>query len=277
MRKLCLIYSNCQGDGLVHFLKRAGLEREYDFVVWHNWQLMLGEQRPDDMLVSVQQLRQRGGVAIFQPTNSFDCEKLGMSVPGTVELFPKDGYAGVEEISFPYNYNHGFFPFVKMGPGWDGWIGSEQVKEFAKHATSREARDNLIKAYFGDRLHYDCARRFIECLAEQSRRERECDIQMVPWILDNYWQHRLFLTYNHPTSVLFAEMARLVIEKLDLGWHWFSYLPGIDENEAGMNGVQPLHPAVVRELGLDYPATDHAIEYFHGILSCMINDLSTLR
>lgn len=281
MKKLCLVYSNCQGDGIVHFLKKTRMANDFDFMIWHNWQLMLEEQNTADFIANVQYLRRVGGVAIYQPCKGYST-KGGAEVPGTAALFHNDVCPyPIKTISFAYQFNYGFFPFIKLGPGWDGWIATDELKVRSgdKRGDPLRLKDALLRDYFAGNFHYDCAIRFIKCLREQSRREEETDIAMAPWILGNFPLQRLFLTYNHPTSALFVELARRVLD-LVYPEHRVPFatwpIEVTDENEAGMNGVQPLHPAVVKELGLDYEPTDHAIEYFADLLQQMNRELSTI-
>lgn len=273
MKKLCVVYSNCQGDGLIHFLKKTRMGRDYEFVIWHNWQLMMGEQDTEDFRGCIAGLGKCGGVFIYQPTAGYP-DKQGRPVPSTQELFAGPLLlSDVKGISFAYQFNHGFFPIVNMGNGYEGWISSPEVK-FRAATTKGDQwlKSELIKDYFAGKLRFDCGRRFIECLAEQSRRERDVDLKMVPFILSSYKKHRLFLTYNHPTSPFFAYLAALVLEKVygeckDLD---ILLMQTPDDNECQMNGVQPVHPAVVHELGLEYAPTDNAMEYYQAFLESLI-------
>lgn len=269
MKKICVLYGNCQMDGLAHFLRKTRMGEEYECTIVHNWQVLMGEQSPKLLLESLP----RAEVVIYQPCRGYECVDKSQ-MPGTHELLSQLAPLATH-ISFAYQFNHGFFPLVKLGEGWDGWISSDYWKVGAK-----AKRPRIIQDYFSDAYPFDCARRFIECLAEQARREQETDIKMVPWILQHYIKLRLFLTYNHPTSALFMELASQVIEHVYQGQGFAITgaildikLPPADENEANMNGVMPIHPAVVRELGLEYQPTDGSIEYYRDLLEQMIKEL----
>lgn len=273
MKKLLCSYSNCQGSGIIHFLKKTRMTDEFDFVQHNNWQILMKEKPLDAMLEDAK----RCDVFLYQPCQGYTCTD-GTAVPGTGLISNAYAGASAKRISYSYQFNHGFFPMVKLGAGWDGWVSSEEMKQFAKHATDRQAHDHLIKAYFGEaRIGYDCARRFVECMAEQARREQETDIKMVPWILQNYRSSRLFLTYNHPTTILFCQLALEVYSRVygdnNAARMYNEFQMPKDENEANMNGVMPIHPAVVRELGLEYQPTDGSIEYYRDLLEQMIKEV----
>lgn len=281
MKKLCTLYGNCQMDGCRHFLAKTRMGGDYEFQTFHNWRLMLNEEETAKELLH---FAKESDVFIYQPCRGFEC-KDGTKVPATDAM----NVTG-KKISTAYLFNHGFFPMVKVGDGWDGWITSEQVKSKmrALHKNKDEyAGRFIIMEYLGSGLqessahrdlNFDCARRFIECLAEQARREEETDIKMVPFILQNYRKRRLFLTYNHPTTALFLNLAFEVMDRIYPGWKAGSDPICGDtavwgENEANMNGVMPIHPAVVRELGLEYQPTDHSIEYYRDLLEQMMREL----
>lgn len=291
MKKLAILYGNCQMDGIRHFLAKSRMGDEYIFQVFHNWRLMLNEEETGAQLLEASHACD---VFIYQPCRGFSCQD-GTVIPPTDQLsLPARSIDGRKAISFAYLLNHGFFPLIKVGAGWDGWWTGEGVKtrvrEFLKGTPN--GGGGMTIDYFADKLPYDCARRFIECLAEQSRREQETDIKMVPFILENYRKRRLFLTYNHPTSALFEQLTRQIIALLveseslwecvapitteNRGSSIADRIKGLswsDDNEANMNGVQPVHPAVCRELGLEYQPTDNAIEYYQGLLEQMMREL----
>lgn len=276
MKKLCLLYGNCQMDGVAHFLRKTRMADDFDFVIVHNWQLMMGEQLPKVLYESLP----KAHVVVYQPCRGYDCRDKSQ-VPGTHELLNRAPRA--KGISFAYQFNHGFFPLVKLSDGRNGWITSDQVKRRVDGIDRRDpigfSRARVIVDYQSGNLAFDCCRRFIECIAEQGRREKETDVRMVPWIVQEYRRQRLFLTHNHPTSALFAELATQIhfhvyggVETAMSARVGEMRIANCDENEAKMNGVMPLHPAVVNEMGLEYFPTDGATEYYRTQLEQMIKE-----
>lgn len=258
MKKLFVVYGNCQADGLVHFLKKTPLANDFDFAIWHNWQIIMREQPLAGLLADLP----RADVLVYQPCKGYLCTD-GVQVPGTDALIAKELRPGAKVLSMAYLYNEGFFPIIKVGDDLNGYITSKSVKALAARGMATAdllAMDGI--------LDYDCARRFAECLAEQSRREETTDIKMVPFILAHFQKQRLFLTQNHPTSALYAELAKQVagLINLDLAW---ADIPISSENEVGMNGTLPIHPAVVAELALQYPP-DTDLSYYRTLLAELV-------
>lgn len=220
-------------------LKKTPLAETFDFVQHNNWQSILGEVNPEDLLRDAA----KADVFLYQPSGPI--KNLDISTEEITErIVPKSAV----KLSYAYNFNSGFFPIVLHG----GWHTSHEVIEKATRGI------DVVSLYDEDRLFYDCARRFAENLAEQSRREETCELKFAPYILQNFQREHLFLVCNHPTSTLFAHMARTVLTAMgeDSG-----PIPIVHPNEANLPGWHPIHPAVIRELGLQYriaePEADH--------------------
>lgn len=234
MKKLCIAYANCQGDGLAHFLRKVPEFNEaYEIRVWHNWQIIMGESDPAGLNADAA----KADIFIYQHTPSLKYGSLS-SEDMVANLIPKS----CQHICISYAWNTGFFPIVQHGC-W--WTGDDVI------ARARAGED--IKAHFEQdplSMRYDCARRFAENLAEQGRREAVCDIKMVPWILENYRKAHLFLLCNHPASPLLVAWAREILRKINPAWD--QDIPIASANEANLPGFHWLHPAVIWELHLEY-------------------------
>ena len=258
-----VLYANCQADGIAHFLKKTPLAAEIK--VWHNWQVLMKEQPLAGLLDDLRS----ADVLIFQPCRDGYICVDNVHVPGTDELIQRYVRPGCALVSFAYQFNHGFFPILKVAPGRAGFITGDDVLSWHNSGALRE--------YDADCFIFDCARRFIECLAEQSRREALCSVRMADWILGNYQEKRLFLTQNHPSSGLFVELTKRIMTVMGqlLPDYWdkvyFSGLSSEVENEAGLPGTLPVHPAVVRELGLKYgPSPDSS--YYRTLLQDLLKE-----
>lgn len=272
MKPLICSYSNCQGGGVWHFLKKTPISDDYDLVQVNNWQVILGEQPRSLLYDSIK----KAEVLLYQPTGEFLCTD-GQKIPSSDELISDLLSKEAMRISYSYQYSTGFFPILKVANGFDGFVTGECVKELLRRRPPDWPvgnEDYPLRRYDVDDLCYDCALRFAECLAEQSRREAECTIGMTDFILANFQKQRLFLTQNHPTSALYAELARRIawhIDPTDGDLDQVPAIPIVSENEAGMNGTLPVHPAVVRELGLKYPA-DADCSVYRTMLEQMIKE-----
>lgn len=248
-----VFYANCQADGVVHFLKKSSICRDWDFHVYHNYQIILGEQ-------SAEALRWHMATCdafIYQPTDEQPCP--GGTIPPTDYMLKMHLLKRADHVSFPYVFNNGFFPIVKHSGGW----------EIADDLTA----PNPFGKYNSGNVNHGLALRFLTCLREQSRREASCDIRLAPFILARFPEERLFLTENHPTSAIYLEIARQLMHKLRIPITWALERAEYPENDVNSpGGAYPIHPAAVRELGLKYPATEGAHDFYANLLHQYIQD-----
>jgi hypothetical protein len=272
MKKLVVFYTNCQSQGIVHFLRKTYLEEYCHFVRQNNWQLIMGEQDVDNFLA----ILQRADAVIYQPTAEHKCTN-GFLMPNTETLLEMYVQPKAHRMSFAYQFNDGFFPLVKHGV----WKTSPDL--IAKMVATRRnpiLQDAIYQQYNAGLLTFDCARRFAECLAEQNRREEveDVDIQMAPFILQRFQRDQLFISENHPASALYEELACQIGNDLRFFFQLQDDFPEIGSipysspNECNMPGEMPVHEAVVKELGLRYPATEKAHEYYRTKLDELFRD-----
>lgn len=251
-------YSNCQNQ-VDFFLKKTALAQEYNFTRINNWQLIMHEQ---DHEWAYEQLR-RADILCYQPTTVMRCVD-GTDVSDCWTLFDAYCKPSCIKVSFSYNYNMGFFPILKVHESAMGFVTGKALHGALWGDPNSPLLDNP-KLNF-----YDCARRMLECLAEQSRREVEykVDAPMADFILRNYRTKRLFLNQNHPASALYVGLAKRLLQAIKAkatGTFWESFeVPDIEyqgDNDVGMNGVLPVHESVCRELGLEYAPDSDERQY----------------
>lgn len=251
--KLLVSYSNCQGGGVVHFLKQSPLAESFEFKHYNNYALILKEQSAEDLFAD----SRRADVFFYQPTPAIQyCDRSTEDI--IANLVPSSAL----KLSFGYGFNHGFFPLVHHGQ----WQAGDEIKQLAK-----EAPVELLSRYDEGALNFDCQQRFISCLAEQRRREEKDkdDIQMADWILEFYKRGQLFLCENHPASAYLAAVAQRVAWAISKELIPMSY---DTPNDAHLPCGLLIHPAVVRELSLEYPAEEGAVQFFRDYLVRLIAD-----
>lgn len=191
MPQSVVIYANCQGDGLAHFLKRMGSESE--FRIFRNYQIILGEQSYEELCEAAR----AADVFIYQPTGP---QHEHCSTDHILfNVLPSRS----RRISFGYCFNHGRFPLIRSGKGTihgaleiGGWLTRLPLKECVAMYRSREMQFCLWE-------------RFLECLKEQAIREQTLDVRMTGWMLENF-DRQLLLNVNHPSSPYFIKLAQRV-------------------------------------------------------------------
>ena len=245
-----VLYANCQAGGLAHFLKkRMPVQCE----VFHNYQLILGEQKPDDLRRATKDC----DWFIYQPTDS---DRHGELASGALlELLPPHA----QSLSFAYQFNTGFFPLVELGD----LMGSEHMPE--EYWTI--GRNDLSALYDQWRIDFGFLERFQRCLEEQYWREHLCvhdsgfenSLRTYKWIIDNSHQE-LFLNHNHPASALFAELARQAAEKMTGKPQ--EPIPFTSENEAELPCCMPVSAYTIREYGWKRDPHEAAHERYREML-----------
>jgi hypothetical protein len=244
--KKAVIFANCQADGLAHFLRKASFP--YEISTYLNYQFILGESNPEDLKRDAAKCH----LFIYQPTKE---EKHGpLSSEYYVEsVIPKSA----ETVSFCYAFNHGFFPLIGYG---DSTMGASDM-----HPDHwRMPKEELLSCYDGGAVDFALWPRMLACAAEQAKREQDCDIQLSKWIVEH--RHlRTFLNYNHPSSILFAEMARRVAAFV-LGKEQ-EPIPVHEINEAKLPCDLPVSAYVEREFGWQTHHDPFAHEHYRQLLA----------
>ena len=258
--KLFLSYSNCQGAGAVHFLRKTAVAADYEFKHYNNYQIILGEQSPDDLAKDVL----KADVFFYQTTPAL---KYGMlSTEEMCNVVPERCL----KIAFGYGVNFGLFPLVHHGQ----WQTGDVVKRQAKECPSQ-----LMSLYDQGLVHFDHLVRFEACVAEmRAREERERVaggyhhyVPMADHIAARYRHERLFISENHPASAYFAELARRVAGVV-LGQPDHPPIPYTDYNEANLPCGILVHRSTVKELDLQYGPDDGADAFYRGYLTRLIVD-----
>ena len=241
--KRCVIYSNCQADGLALFLPKMGFP--YEITVYRNYQLILGEQNP-------QHLKKDCATAdlfIYQPTLPQHDE---FSSDFMLSLLPDD----CDTLSFAYIYNHGMFPLVEHN---DEFRGSEFM---SPHYWTYSLQTVLALYDLGD-IDFNLWERFLFCLTEQAKRERDCDLKLSKWMMENR-DRRLLLAANHPTSLVFIELAEQIMKAVGRA---IPFIGGpFAENETGLPCSVPHSNYVTEEFGMGNKPDPEAHTFYRLML-----------
>jgi len=222
MKKNCLIYANCQGAAIGHFLNKSEQFREtYEIKYIENYKLIdsstpvpLNEFKDTDLL-------------IYQP--------LGEMHTGYTfkELAPvlKDS---CQTISFPYIFNNALWPLIKEG---EKIIGDNIIIDLlAKGLSPRK----ITKMFLNLEIDFDLKNRFSNSLSILQKKEALCDIKISHFIIDNLRTNKLFLTQNHPTSILLLHCVNQILNLLT--FYPLKKESSDHPNEASMPGCWPSSP-----------------------------------
>jgi len=99
--KNCLIYTNCQGPGLLHYLEKVSeFKQTYQSQVFHNYAMI-----QKGLSCPLEQIR-KADLFIYQPLSD---EYEDLSSRAWIEQLPDH----CQTISFPYEWDHYQFSFLK--------------------------------------------------------------------------------------------------------------------------------------------------------------------
>lgn len=238
-KPLCLVFANCQGLGLAHFLRKANFP--FEIRTFENYRFILKEQDPAEF----KELAKRADVFIYQPTHPKYDDLCAQNIVDGV--LPKH----CKTVSFPYLFNSGIAPLLEHG---QDICGAEYVRALMDVCSNEE----ILQRYEDGTINFGMTARFLACAAEQARREVFCDIKMAPWMVDNRHLFLMF-TANHPTSHVFWQLAWQTV--LEVGTYSFVNLHEFNKpvhwNEVGLPCQLPVSRYTIKEFGIVgmYPDT----------------------
>ena len=87
------------------------------------------------------------------------------------------------------------------------------------------------------------------------KKEHDCEVKIIDFLMKNLHKEKLFLTHDHPTSYVFSEVTRQICDFLELDYNTEkgNYCP---ENMIG------LPDSVYNRSDNQYPISRYAIDYF---------------
>lgn len=249
LRRHVVIFGSCQGLALAKLVRPALPRHRYRlFFFWNP--AGAGEMRPAE---EVLEALSSADYAIYQPLGEAHGELAAEPVARVVESVP-------EVARFPRIINPAAqslsranrrSPELVFGQAYvnellDAGVGVEEVK----------------RRFAAGEIDFELPRRYAEALARLAHQEqaRECNARVSEFILGEGRRRRMFLTHNHPTTTLVAELAAQVAAAtglpIDVGS--IRELAERDPNAAGLPlGSASLTPADVAALGYEFgPSPD---------------------
>jgi len=232
MKKLCLIYANCQGRSVNTFLQRSGafLER-YQVEVVENYSVITtGGGIPFDVL-------KRTDLFIYQPVSA----QHGIYATDNLKKYlPTECVT----ISFPYIYNDALWPLFEEA----GKIkGKEVVVALTKKGLSLKT---IADMFCAGRIDFQFARRFRESMAILRSKEAVTDVKVADYIESNLGTEKLFLTQNHQTSSVYIYCVNQMLDILC--FPRLSLPENLHPNEASLPDCWPQSPYETEFYGQSY-------------------------
>ncbi len=222
MSKKCLIYANCQGEALGHFLHHSPQFRaEYSIEYLANF-LMISEKKSfdSDQIDSADLL-------IYQPLND---DHGPFSTRSLLTLLPER----CRSLSFPYIYNDALWPLFKDG---QKIAHSSIITDLLDQGASPL---DIAFQFLTLKIDFRFQQRWERSLRILTEKEALTDVKVVDFILHHYQKKRLFLTQNHPATPLLLHAANQILASLNYPLLLEENHP--HPNEAQLPGLLPHSP-----------------------------------
>ncbi|MEE9910730.1 MAG: hypothetical protein K4571_03300 [Deltaproteobacteria bacterium] len=233
MKKICVIYANCQGRGISTFLqKHAVYNDRFENHLFENYHVMeKGLPLPIDLL-------KQADLFIHQPLPS----KHG---PYATEIVTSYLPASCQKISFPYIYNDALWPLYEENDK----IGGEEIilQLIAKGHSLRQIIDMLC----AEAIDFEFERRFQRSMEILRQHEAETDLQVSDYILKNITKEKIFLTQNHQTSAFYIYCINQILGRL--GFSPLDPTGPFHPNETGLPDCWPQSPYETKHYRYAYP------------------------
>ncbi len=253
MKKVCLIYANCQNKLIAEYLHRsATFCREYIVHCFpvHN----LIEQQttiPEELL-------QQTDLFIYQPVKNHHGDRSTQSIQK--KLSPN-----CQKISFPSLYFKGYFPqYCKnphnhiIKPNYPYGIIPHGDANIISLLASGKTADEII-TILSDPDFYSpefLSNTVDRSLQELAKRESNLSVKVSSFIRENYQQYHLFNTQNHPSDILGFHVVNQILKLLKIPILAQDLLTKNPQRWI-LNKFQiPIYPSVAKHLKLNFIEKD---------------------
>jgi Polysaccharide biosynthesis enzyme WcbI len=233
MRKICVIYANCQGRAINTFLQKHDLFNEnYENHLFENYHVIEnGLSLPFDLL-------KKADLFIYQPLKN----KHGQYATDTIKNYLP---AVCKKISFPYIYNDALWPLYEE----DDKIGGEEI--ILNLIEKGYSLKRIINMFCTEAIDFEFGRRFKKSMEILKQKEKVTDLKVSDYILKNISKEKIFLTENHQTSTFYIYCTNQILKHL--GFSAMDSSKHFHPNEAGLPDCWPQSPYEAKYYKYEYP------------------------
>ena len=265
--KTVVVYANCQGRGLIYFMKKSSFFDDCVFEQVDNYQLL---QHQLDVPIDV---FRRANILIYQPLHPRHGKYSQiLSLVGSHCLV----------ISFPYIYNDALWPIfpallrelvidgeeypdVKTGSNGETRVMSGFFNTIHDMLARGLSVDDVMETYAMDKMEFGLDERFAKTMSIQKTKEAMTDVKVAEFIETNITTQKLFLSTNHPTSAIFVHCVNQILNILGAPEHLKLDACKFGENETQLPGDIPISRYIIKHFKLKWVEQEDAISNdFYG-------------
>ena len=256
-----VVFGNCQAQSIGKFLSLSLNSSEYKITTYQNNSRTGNMGTQADILNGIAQ----ADILIYQPLQDHHGDLSEKNILTNVVS------KNCKLISFPYIFNSGAYSLIHSPRSPGRSYGKIYGENIIINLLEKHDLDTVLKLYENHQIDFDLHNRFEKCIAELARRESNTDIKLTEFITDNYQQHKLFLTCNHPTTVVFSEMCKQISQLVDLPLNLQIFDYG-DENIADLVITKtPISPYDIECHGYQFDSNNNWSEIGEELISKIAN------
>jgi hypothetical protein len=244
----CLMIGNCQNTGIIHYLSLSDeFSKTYEIKQYTNWQLI--RNNCDVPMMDIQ----NADLFIYQPLRIVHgCYSTDPSVEGSIGYYVKDTCV---KIAYPYIFSSAVWPLVQKGKGINIWFGNEPIDKLILEGLKV---DDILNLFYENKINWEYRDRFKKSIEILKGKETLTDIKISNFIEDNISNRLLFLIPQHPTSIIFLNVANQILEKLNMKKLSEDVIHSIndtglpDSTYDDLFGMHPLHKSLIEDFDLKF-------------------------
>lgn len=233
--KIC-IYANCQGLGIEKFIKIGLYEKCHIFTILNYEKLANKTQLEYDVISDCD-------LFIYQHlTKSHGVYSTESDVENGIINYLKPECC---KISVPFVYNSSLWSMFMEG---EEVINKNVILELKNEGYSLQ---DILYMYDNFQLDFNYDFRSKYCRDILREKEKNCDIKVADFIDEEILNLKLFLTQNHPTSVIFTFMVNQIFDLLDIKYKLV--YKHFDENYSNLPGIYKHNKYDIKHWNFKYP------------------------
>lgn len=241
-----LFIGNCQNGGLKDFLLLSEEFKNTFEIKWYaNWQLI--ENQDSIPMQDVQD----ADLFVYQPLRpEHGCYSTDPTIEGSIGYYVNDKCI---TITHPYIYSSYLWPIFQAGQGKNSnrWFGNDSIDKLLSDGLSKS---EILNLYRNDKIDWEYEKRFQDSNEILKSKESITDIKISEFIKTNLNNQLLFLIPQHPTSIIFLNMANQVLKKLNM--------KELDQNVIKTSNDLGLEDTTYNSGSKMFPLHKSAINYF---------------
>lgn len=191
---------NCHMTGIRSALGYTTFASKYTVEQFANWEMI---ERKDALPT---QSLENADVVIYQPLRHVHgC----YSTENMLRFCRPDALL----ISVPRIHNNALWPIYAKRYIKDIYYGGDYLEDYRG-----VSQQNILAAYDAGVIDFKFKERFDRNIATSIEREKDTDVKVVKFILDNIRNRQLFLTQDHPTTCVFQHVVEQLVDPLRISF-----------------------------------------------------------